>query len=181
MNMFRVAGLAAFGALLLLTGVGAQRGGTPGVTLRDRQREGLERRRHIQRGDRRRWDGRSSGSGTSARSRRSEPRRHRWWTRAAVAVVPGFIDSHVHFMIGGESLEQVNLRGARTRDRSARSAEGVRRQPPERRVDPRRQRLRPADRCGPDRAGAHIALPISFRGTSTACSANASRAARPPA
>jgi predicted amidohydrolase YtcJ len=32
------------------------------------------------------------------------------------AVVPGFIDSHVHFMIGGESLEQVNLRGARTRE-----------------------------------------------------------------
>src|SRR5690349_18112269 len=30
------------------------------------------------------------------------------------AVVPGFIDSHVHFMIGGESLEQVNLRGTRT-------------------------------------------------------------------
>jgi predicted amidohydrolase YtcJ len=32
------------------------------------------------------------------------------------AVVPGFIDSHVHFMIGGESLEQVNLRGARTQE-----------------------------------------------------------------
>jgi predicted amidohydrolase YtcJ len=32
------------------------------------------------------------------------------------AVVPGFIDSHVHFMIGGESLEQVNLRGTRTQD-----------------------------------------------------------------
>src|SRR5262249_43920711 len=30
------------------------------------------------------------------------------------AVVPGFIDSHVHFMIGGESLEQVNLRGTGT-------------------------------------------------------------------
>jgi predicted amidohydrolase YtcJ len=32
------------------------------------------------------------------------------------AVVPGFIDSHVHFMIGGESLEQVNLRGTRTQE-----------------------------------------------------------------
>lgn len=32
------------------------------------------------------------------------------------AVVPGFIDSHVHFMIGGESLEQVNLRGSRTQE-----------------------------------------------------------------
>ena len=35
---------------------------------------------------------------------------------AGRAVVPGFIDSHVHFMIGGESLDQVNLRGARTED-----------------------------------------------------------------
>jgi predicted amidohydrolase YtcJ len=33
---------------------------------------------------------------------------------AGRAVVPGFIDSHVHFMIGGESLDQVNLRGTRT-------------------------------------------------------------------
>src|SRR5689334_16555752 len=32
------------------------------------------------------------------------------------AVVPGFIDSHVHFMLGGESLEQLNLRGTRTRE-----------------------------------------------------------------
>ena len=32
------------------------------------------------------------------------------------SVVPGFIDSHVHLMLGGESLEQVNLRGARTPD-----------------------------------------------------------------
>ncbi|MGH9144369.1 MAG: amidohydrolase, partial [Vicinamibacterales bacterium] len=32
------------------------------------------------------------------------------------AVVPGFIDSHVHLMLGGESLEQVNLRGVRSAD-----------------------------------------------------------------
>jgi predicted amidohydrolase YtcJ len=32
------------------------------------------------------------------------------------AVVPGFVDSHVHFMIGGESLEEVNLRGTRTQE-----------------------------------------------------------------
>lgn len=32
------------------------------------------------------------------------------------SVIPGFIDSHVHFMIGGESLDQVNLRGTRTRE-----------------------------------------------------------------
>ena len=32
------------------------------------------------------------------------------------AVVPGFIDSHVHLMLGGESLDQVNLRGTRTPD-----------------------------------------------------------------
>jgi predicted amidohydrolase YtcJ len=32
------------------------------------------------------------------------------------AVVPGFIDSHVHLMLGGESLDQVSLRGLRTPD-----------------------------------------------------------------
>jgi predicted amidohydrolase YtcJ len=32
------------------------------------------------------------------------------------SVVPGFIDSHVHLMLGGESLDQLNLRGARTAD-----------------------------------------------------------------
>jgi hypothetical protein len=32
------------------------------------------------------------------------------------AVVSGFIDSHVHLMLGGESLEQLSLRGVRTAD-----------------------------------------------------------------
>jgi predicted amidohydrolase YtcJ len=32
------------------------------------------------------------------------------------AVIPGLIDSHVHFLLGGESLDQINLRGTRTQD-----------------------------------------------------------------
>ncbi len=37
---------------------------------------------------------------------------------AGRTVVPGFIDSHVHLMLGGESLDRLNLRGARTVEES---------------------------------------------------------------
>ena len=61
------------------------------------------------------------------------------------AVVPGFIDSHVHFMIGGESLEHqpAGTDPRRSADRLKAFSPVFTRTPP----DPRRQRLRPPDRA----------------------------------
>lgn len=115
MNRFRVAGLTAFGALFLWSGVGAQRGGPPGITLAIVNGKVLNANGTF-----------SEAIGIAGRQivrvgTSSEIAALRTAATQVVdahgrAVVPGFIDSHVHFMIGGESLEQINLRGARTRE-----------------------------------------------------------------
>src|SRR5579884_1125363 len=56
--------------------------------------------------------------GTTAEIQRLRTPRTQVVDAAGRTVAPGFIDSHVHLMLGGESLDRLNLRGARTLEES---------------------------------------------------------------
>lgn len=73
--------------------------------------------------DRRPWvdalvvrDGRIAMAGSSAEARKATDSSTRVIDAGGMMVVPGFIDSHIHFLEGGAGLASVQLRDAKTRE-----------------------------------------------------------------